>query len=316
MYRTGDLVRYRFDGRLEFLGRLDHQVKVRGHRIELGEIEANLVQSPYVRQAVVVARTDSSGEKQLVAFVVPEAVSPPATTDELREELGRRLPRYMIPSSFRFLNELPLTPNGKIDRGALATGSYEAKLPGTAAAVGIAEISCPARSAVGLASRGATAEVAAEPIAPRTPTEQALSLLWRGVLELDHRVGIHDNFFALGGHSLHAAMVVSRIQEMFQVKLSLRVFFAAPHLAALAETIDAARTSGQVMVNREASGKPETGCWARPVVRPRDSLLKRSSKSREGRSRMKSCSVPCGFARERTMQITSVSSAADAGAAA
>ena len=209
MYKTGDLARYRPDGNIEFLGRADHQVKIRGFRIELGEIEAALGQHPAVREAAVLAREDTPGEKRLVAYVAAES-----TTDELRRFLKDKLPEYMVPAVFVLLDALPLLSNGKIDRRALPA---------------------PDRTRPELDKAFQT---------PRTPTEGHLAEIWAQLLGIE-RVGIHDNFFDLGGHSLLATQLVSRVRETFQVEISLRRLFEAPTVAGLAESIEAARLAGQ-----------------------------------------------------------------------
>jgi amino acid adenylation domain-containing protein len=212
LYRTGDLVRWREEGNLEFLGRLDEQVKVRGYRIEPGEIEATLVQHPAVTQVVVQPRDDAAGEKRLVAYV---AISPRRTPalEELRDFLQQRLPGYMVPSAFVLLPSLPLTPSGKIDRRALA--AMELGRPVLAAAF----------------------------TAPRDSLEQALASIWCDVLKLD-RVGVHDNFFDLGGDSLLSLQVVARIRAVLQVDLPLRELFAAPTVAGLADALRRDRDKG------------------------------------------------------------------------
>lgn len=177
LYRTGDLARFRCNGTIECLGRLDHQVKIRGHRIELGEIEANLGAHPNVRQAVVVARVDD-GASRLVAYVVPRR-EPHPTVTELRDFLRRALPEPMIPQLFVVLDVVPLTPNGKIDRAALPSPD------------------------------GARPWLDLEYAPPGTPIEQILAAVWAGVLGLD-RVGIDDNFFDLGGDSISSVRVVAR----------------------------------------------------------------------------------------------------------
>jgi natural product biosynthesis luciferase-like monooxygenase protein len=238
MYRTGDLVRYRGDGALEHLGRLDHQVKIRGHRIELGEIESRLTQDPAVREAAVVARTDPSGEKQLAAFVVA-APGTNVALENVRLHLRRHLPDYMIPSTLAVVESLPLTPNGKIDRRALTAWHAESAPP--------ASQSAPSTACAMDEARAFVPPVAAAPVefVPwRTATERTLVQLWRGVLEIDRQIGLYDNFFALGGHSLQAVMLVGRIREMFRIELSLRDFFATRDLAALATMIDAAAAAG------------------------------------------------------------------------
>ena len=202
LYRTGDLVRWRSDGRLEFLGRLDHQVKVRGFRIELGEVEAALGAQPGVERAVVVAKGEAA-DKRLVAYVVGEAE--PA---RLREALQARLPEYMVPSVFVRLESLPLTPNGKVDRKAL-----------------------PEPEAV--------AAPAAEYVAPRTLAEELLAEIWGEVLKRDP-IGAHDNFFDLGGHSLLAMRVVTRVYQAAGVDMPLRTVFEAPTLERFANALERA----------------------------------------------------------------------------
>jgi acyl carrier protein len=221
LYRTGDLARYRSDGNTEFVGRIDNQVKIRGFRIELGEIESVLAQHPAVRETVVLAREDVPGDpsaeftlsaaeglttgKRLVVYVVSKAEIP-ATTQELRSYLKEKLPEYMIPSVFVFLDDLPLTANGKIDRQALP--APDQRRP----------------------------ELEKSFQAPRGPIEELLAQIWREVLKVE-RVGIHDNFFDLGGHSLLATQVVSRIHRSLRVEVPLRSMFEAPTIAGLAIAI-------------------------------------------------------------------------------
>ena len=201
MYRSGDLARWRGDGVLEFVGRADQQVKVRGFRIEPGEIEAALLGHASVSQAVVVARVDRVGVTQLVGYVVL-AAGGDADAAGLRAHVGARLPDYMVPSAIVVLDRLPLTANGKLDRGAL-----------------------PAPQVRALVSRLA-----------RSPQEELLCALFAEVLGLE-RVGIDDDFFALGGHSLLATRVISRIRSSLDVELSIRSLFEAPTVAALAERL-------------------------------------------------------------------------------
>ena len=197
LYRTGDLCRYKVDGRLEYLGRLDHQVKVRGYRVELGEIEAVLSGHEQVSEAVVIAR-----EERLVAYVVSEA-----ETAELRRYLQQRLPKYMIPSAWMKLDALPLTTNGKVDRRALPT-------PGATTRI----------------------EDEDTYVAPRTPIEAGLASIWSEVLKID-RIGIHDNFFAHGGHSLLATQMIARLRNVYNVDVPLRRFFESPTVAGLAVAV-------------------------------------------------------------------------------
>jgi amino acid adenylation domain-containing protein len=201
LYKTGDLARHRPDGNLEFLGRLDHQVKLRGFRIELGEIEAVLGGYPAVQEAVVLAREDLPGEKRLAAYVVPAPARAPSTT-ELRTFLQAKLPEYMVPTAFVYLDALPLTPNGKLDRQALPAPDL-------------------ARPALDDAF-----------VAPRTPVEEKVVEIWAQVLGVE-QVGIHDNFFELGGHSLLATRVMSRLRDTFHMELPLRSLFEAPTVAGL-----------------------------------------------------------------------------------
>jgi amino acid adenylation domain-containing protein len=206
LYRTGDLARYRSDGTIEYLGRLDQQVKIRGFRIELGEVEAVLGTHASVSACVVVAQPDPAGEKSLSAFLVPRAGAE-VTAGSLRDWLSAKLPDYMIPSRFVLLEALPLTPNGKVDRAALE------KI-----------------ESVGLAT-------GSEYVAPRTALERQLAGIWQEVLRRK-RVGIRDDFFALGGHSLLSTHLVSRLEQTYGRQLSVRLIFDAPTIAQLAEKLD------------------------------------------------------------------------------
>ena len=205
LYSTGDLARYLPDGNIEFCGRIDDQVKIRGYRIELGEIEAVLAEHPAVSQAVAMVREDSPGDKRLVAYIVASSGSIPST-NELRSFLQQKLPEYMVPSVWMFLESLPLTPNGKLNRQALP----------------IPEQSRP--------------ELDESFSVPRTPVEELLANIWAKVLKLA-RVGVHDNFFELGGHSLLATQVVNRLRSHLKVELPLRRMFEAPTIAELAEDV-------------------------------------------------------------------------------
>jgi amino acid adenylation domain-containing protein/non-ribosomal peptide synthase protein (TIGR01720 family) len=214
LYRTGDLARWSHDGELEFAGRADTQVKVRGYRVETGEVESVLREHAEVRDAAVVAREEEGGGKRLVAYVVGRAGAPPPA-DELRSHLRRRLPDYMVPAVFMPLDELPLTPNGKVDRRALPE-------PGQAA---------DDRPEGGFRR-------------PRNPLEEVVAQVWAQALG-GARVGLDDNFFDLGGHSLLAMQVISRLSQALGVELSLEQFFAAETLAALAATVEASRRGAE-----------------------------------------------------------------------
>jgi amino acid adenylation domain-containing protein len=207
LYRTGDRARWRADGTLEFLGRGDAQVKVRGFRVEPGEVEEALRRHPAVVDAAVSVVPGSSGDRTLAAWIVqaPDAAFSPA---ELRAWASRRLPEYMVPSAFLPVDTLPLTPNGKVNRRALPEPRWEAAAGGDA---------------------------------PRTPTEEILAGVWSDVLGVE-RFGVHDSFFALGGHSLDAMQMMSRVREALSSGIPMRAFFEAPTVAGLAGRIDALRT--------------------------------------------------------------------------
>ena len=203
MYMSGDRARWLPDGIVEFLGRVDNQVKIRGHRVEPEEIEGVLRKHASVQQAVVIPRDDKTGEKRLVAYVAPGKGA--ATADELRIYLSHQLPEYMVPSVIVVMPALPLTPNGKIDRRSLPDP----------------EVNRDAGKVF---------------VGSRNSVEQALADIWAQVLGVE-RVGVNDNFFELGGHSLLATQVVSRVRSDFDVQLPLRSIFEAPTVAGLAETV-------------------------------------------------------------------------------
>uniref|UniRef100_A0A2P1CYX5 AptB n=1 Tax=Fischerella sp. CENA298 TaxID=1622126 RepID=A0A2P1CYX5_9CYAN len=204
LYKTGDLVRRLPDGNLEFIGRIDTQVKIRGFRIELAEIEAILGQHPDLKQVVVMAREDEPGNKFLVAYLI--ATNNSLTTSSLRNFLKAKLPDYMIPAVFVFLDKFPLTPNGKLNRRALPAPDSNQR------------------------------NIEVDFVAPRTEIEQELATIWTEVLKLK-QVGIHDNFFDLGGHSLLATQVVSRLKEAFNLDFPLRYLFENFTIAELAEKV-------------------------------------------------------------------------------
>jgi amino acid adenylation domain-containing protein len=205
LYRTGDLTRYLPDGNIEFLGRIDHQVKVRGFRVELAEIESVLLKHSQVRQAVVTAEPATADNQRLLGYVVASG-SKTVGVDALRTFLGQHLPDYMIPSTFIFLKAMPLTSNGKIDRASLPA---------------------PDESRPDLQRLF---------VAPRTAVERELAGIWAEFLKLDE-VGVEDNFFELGGHSLLATQVVARMRKAFNCEIRLRSLFELPTIAQLAEQI-------------------------------------------------------------------------------
>ncbi|HEV3051765.1 MAG TPA: non-ribosomal peptide synthetase, partial [Longimicrobium sp.] len=200
MYRTGDRGRWRADGTLEFLGRTDFQVKVRGFRIELGEIEAALRSHDAVRDALVLAREDAPGDPRLAAYYLADE---PVAVEALRAHLAERLPEYMVPAAYVWMERLPLTPNGKTDRRAL-----------------------PAPGSDAFAARGY------QP--PDGETEEAVAAIWADLLRVE-RVGRHDNFFQLGGNSLLATRLVFRIRREMDVEILVGDIFEKPELSLLAQ---------------------------------------------------------------------------------
>jgi amino acid adenylation domain-containing protein len=235
LYRTGDMARYRRDGELEFLGRGDDQVKVRGYRVELGEVETMLSQHPGVREAVVVAREEPGGGKRLVAYVVAHDAAREGSgngdngggesgvrSSELRAYLKERLPEYMVPGAYVQLEQMPLSPNRKVDRKALPE------------------------------PEGAGVERETEYVAARTPVEELLVEIWAELLGLE-RVSIHDNFFELGGHSLLATQLVSKLQQTLVIEVPLRQIFETPTIAefaaAISQNSDYMQNEDQAVVN-------------------------------------------------------------------
>ena len=231
LYRTGDLARYLPGGVIEFLERLDRQVKLRGFRVELGEIEVALRAHPAVRECAVLVK-DAAGEQRLQAYVAAEA----GAGKVLREWLRERLPEYMVPSLFVLLDELPHMPTGKVDNRALLALETD-----------------PTNDT--------------DFLEPRTPAEETLADVWRDVLGVE-RIGVNDNFFELGGHSLLAMQVMSRVRRAFGVELRVRALFESPTLGALAERIDEAAAVSEVSLTDEhmAAAAPET---IRPAPRDR-----------------------------------------------
>ncbi|MDZ8090978.1 MAG: amino acid adenylation domain-containing protein [Nostoc sp. DedQUE05] len=200
LYKTGDLARYLPDGNIEYLGRIDHQVKLRGFRIELGEIEALLSQHPGVIQNTIIVREDIPGSQRLVAYTVPNSDQVPTISD-LRRFLKERLPEYMVPSAFVMLDTLPLTPNGKVDRRALPAPESRPEL----------EVNF---------------------VAPRTPQEEKLAAIWADVLRLQ-QVGIHDNFFEIGGDSILSLQIIARANQA-GIQLNIKQLFQHQTIAELA----------------------------------------------------------------------------------
>nr|NCS43449.1 amino acid adenylation domain-containing protein [Microcystis aeruginosa BS11-05] len=205
LYKTGDLARYLPKGELEYLGRIDNQVKIRGFRIELGEIEALLASHPQIWETVVIVRDDTTGDKRLVAYIVPQSEKT-ITINEIRQFLKAKLPSYMVPNAFVILDALPLTANGKIDRRALP----------------------PSES---------SSEPSEKYVAPRNPIEDILVNVWSEILKVE-KVGINDNFFELGGHSLLATKLVAQIRDRLKIELPLRQLFNTATLAELAQGIE------------------------------------------------------------------------------
>ncbi len=240
IYKTGDLARYRSDGILEYLGRVDNQVKVRGYRIELGEIDATLAGEPQVQSCTVVVREDVPGNKQLVAYVVARNGEAPPVPDEMRRFLKERLPEYMVPAHFVLLEALPLTQNGKIDRNALPAPTYK------------------------------DTSVTQEYVAPHTPMERALSEIWTDLLKLE-RISVHDDVLELGASSLMVIGAVSRIRGAVGIVIDMQVVFENPTIAKMALALD--ETKGESGTSALPASKPSVAAPAptpapRPVAAP------------------------------------------------
>jgi amino acid adenylation domain-containing protein len=227
LYRSGDLVRYRADGVIEFLGRLDHQVKLHGFRIEPGEVEAALERHSQVHDSLVLVHEQAANDKRLLAYLIGKTVNRPSV-GELRGFLDEELPRYMFPSAFIWIDSWPLTPNGKLDRSALP-------LP--------EEIAQPGDGAI---------------ILPRTETEKTIAALWSEVLPLDE-IGVYDDFFSAGGHSLLAGQVMNRLRDVFGLEIPMRCLFDDPTVAGLAAYVEAASWGDQKPVDEGDRGDREQG---------------------------------------------------------
>ncbi|MEW6735979.1 MAG: amino acid adenylation domain-containing protein, partial [Acidobacteriota bacterium] len=210
LYRTGDLARYRADGNIEFIGRIDNQIKVRGFRIELGEVEAALSECAEVREAVVIVREDVPGDRRLVAYLVSIDGKAIATT-LVREQLKHKLPEYMIPSAYVMMEKLPLTANGKLDRKTLP-------MP-----------------------ENLSSQVEAGYLPPRNDVEQRLVTIWQEVLKI-RNIGICDNFFDLGGHSLLMAQVHDKIRKVFSTNISMIDLFKYPTISLLVKHLNLPQT--------------------------------------------------------------------------
>lgn len=223
LYKTGDLARYHCDGNIEYLGRIDHQVKIRGFRIELGEIEAALAQHPKLRETVVILREDIVNERHLAAYVVPEQKAE-ISVNELRHFLKGKLPEYMVPAAFVMLEVLPLTPNGKVDRHALPVPENP--------------------------------DLSVNYQAPKSEIEKSIAKVWKQVLQLE-KVGIHDNFFDLGGHSLLIVQVNNKLREILHRDLSVVEIFQNPTIKSLAEHLSQKSSSATTSLEkmRERVGK-------------------------------------------------------------
>jgi acyl carrier protein len=214
LYRTGDLARHLPDGSIEFLGRIDDQVKLRGYRIEPSEIEAALAQHPAVREAVVLAREAEPGRQWLVAYATPRAVGGSLDPNALRRFLRDRLPEYMVPARFVLINEMPLTTNKKIDRKALAAPDV------------------------------ATPDLGTGFVMPRDELEQAVAGVFAEVLRVE-RVGADSNFFELGGDSLLATRIVSQLRDAFRADITIPQLFRAASVGAMAEALRSALPAGR-----------------------------------------------------------------------
>jgi aryl carrier-like protein len=234
MYKTGDLVRRRSDGTLEFLGRLDNQIKLRGFRIELGEIESVLENHPGVAQGVISLREDVAGEKRLIGYIVPAKKASVPTTAELRDFLVKKLPAYMAPAAYVSLDAMPLTPNGKIDRGALPAPNWSKQQEGIAY------------------------------VAPRSSEEETMAGIWAEVLRLE-RVGINDNLFELGADSLHVFQITARAnkagiavtpRQVLQLRTIAAIFATIGQWLAKSDAVAGDKAGAATQVPAGAAGRP------------------------------------------------------------
>ena len=265
LYRTGDLARYLPDSSIEFLGRVDHQVKIRGHRIELGEIETVLEQHPGIREAVVTAREDTPGDLRLIAYLVPsdETLALSGARDdrghapiaylqnELRSLLTAQLPEYMVPSVVVVLESLPLTPNGKIDRRALP------------------------------APEGKRPDLVVEYVAPQTDLEQLIASIWQEVLQLG-AVGIHDNFFEVGGTSLLLVQVHSKLREQLNQEVPVVELFRSPTIHALAQSLGRGPSAQPSMHHVEDRAKRRTESGSADAVNRQRQFMQARRRRRAG----------------------------------
>lgn len=224
LYKTGDLARFRPDGNIEYLGRIDHQVKIRGFRIELGEIENQLLKHPDIKEAVLMVREDNPGDKRLCAYVIKQELNE-LDTGSLNTFLKETLPDYMLPNAYVFLADMPLTANGKLDRKSLPAPDLDTHRQ-------------------------------KHYVAPRTETEIILADVWAEVLGLE-KVGIEDNFFDLGGHSLIATQLVSRLCKRFKIDLPLRTLFETGTVEKLAEKIELALWLGSITNNGQTDDETD-----------------------------------------------------------
>jgi len=229
LYRTGDLARFLPDGCIEHLGRIDHQVKIRGHRVELGEIEAVLNENPAVRESVVLFKKLANGESALAAYIIPREGEKP-TREQLRQFARGKLPEHMVPAHFMFMTAFPQTPNKKIDRNAFPTPE-----------IGETSVLSDAGSSASRSDNSSTASVCEnqnDSDKSVIPVEDALAELWKEVLGLQ-RVGRHDNFFECGGHSMLAMQLVAKVRKRFKIDFPLKNVFERQTLSGMAEIVEA-----------------------------------------------------------------------------